>query len=75
MNNLISKLFEKAKADIVQERKTAVGGVCVTADCLTPHATESYMTVTAHFVTKNMNLDPMCHKHMNLMRDIQLKRF
>ncbi|MEW8546527.1 MAG: hAT transposon family protein [Candidatus Thiodiazotropha sp.] len=55
-DTLIPKLYEKTKADIVKELKEAKGGVSITTDCWTSSATESYMTVTAHFVSKENEL-------------------
>ena len=47
----IPKLYEKTKLDILSELRDAVGGASITTDCWTSHATESYMTVTAHFIS------------------------
>ena len=55
-DTFIPKLYASTKAEIIEELKEAVGGVSITTDCWTSHATESYMTVTAHFVNKQYEL-------------------
>ncbi|MEW8547090.1 MAG: hAT transposon family protein [Candidatus Thiodiazotropha sp.] len=55
-DTFIPKLYESTKAQVIEELKASIGGVSITTDCWTSHATESYMTVTAHFVTKQYEL-------------------
>ena len=56
-DTFIPKLYEAKKLEIIKEIKAAVGNVSIiTTDCWTSHATESYMTVTAHFVNNEYEL-------------------
>ena len=56
-DTFIPKLYEATKLEIIKEIKAAVGNVSViTTDCWTSHATESHMTVTAHFVNNEYEL-------------------
>ena len=55
-DTFIQKLYEATKLEIIKEIKAAVGNVSITTDCWTSHATESYMTVAAHFVNNEYEL-------------------
>ena len=55
-DTFIPKLYETTKSVIISELCDAIGGVSITTDCWTSSATQSYMTVTAHFVTKTHKL-------------------
>ena len=44
------------KSATISELRDAIWGVSITTDCWTLSATQSYMTVTAHFVTKTHKL-------------------
>ena len=50
------KAMETTKSTIISELGDAIGGVSITTDCWTSSATQSYMTVTANFVTKTHKL-------------------
>ena len=55
-DTFIPKLYETTKSAIISELCDAIGGVSITTDCWTSSATQSNMTVTAHFVTKTHKL-------------------
>ena len=55
-DTFIPKLYETTKSAIISELCDAIGGVSITTDCWTSSATQSIMTVTAHFVTKTHKL-------------------
>ncbi|KAK1904300.1 Zinc finger BED domain containing protein 1 [Dissostichus eleginoides] len=47
---MLPNLFEKVRADIEEQIKTAPA-VCLTTDCWTSNTTTSYMSVTCHYIT------------------------
>ena len=51
-DRFLPKLYETTKSAIISELRDAIVGVSITTDCWTSRATQSFMTVTAHFVTK-----------------------
>lgn len=48
-DKIIPNLYTKTKAACIQELKKT-DDISITTDCWTSHATQAYMTVTAHFV-------------------------
>ena len=55
-DTFIPKLYETTKSVIISELRDAIVGVSITTDCWTSSATQTYMTVTAHFVAKTHKL-------------------
>ncbi len=53
--NVLPKLFEEAKGNVVKELIAAEYNA-ITTDGWTSRATQSYMTVTAHFITENWQI-------------------
>lgn len=52
---LLPNLFEKVKADLLEQIKAAPA-VCLTTDCWTSNTTTSYMSVTCHYIGSDFKL-------------------